>query len=157
MKLGKDKIYIIIDRHAQRPKIWIWSGSDSGMMDRYFAGVSATKIKSQLKLYGASIEVVESGNEPEHFPLLSKDKIIESVKDSEPFVLEEEVVSTTQEESELEAQEAEMISEISETTKKIAAIGKDSVNKLSVISFFDQIKAELDKIRRKIDTFLSDL
>jgi len=63
-------IYIIIDQHMKRAKIWVWSGPDANNTDRYFAGVSATSIKSREKLYGASIEVVESGNEPESFPKL---------------------------------------------------------------------------------------
>ena len=71
-----DNIYIIIDRSKKRPKIWIWSGNKSDKLDKYQGGVIATKLKSGLKLYGASIEVVEEGSEPENFPALSKQHVI---------------------------------------------------------------------------------
>jgi hypothetical protein len=77
-KLEEDSIYIIIDRHAKRPRIYVWSGNKSDNKDRYFAGVSATSIKSNEHLYGASIEVIEEGSEPESFPKIA-DAEVESV------------------------------------------------------------------------------
>jgi hypothetical protein len=74
--LNEESIYIIVDRSLIRPKIWVWSGAKSNLKDRYFAGVSATTIKSQEKLYGSSIEVVEGGSEPEQFPKLEEGRII---------------------------------------------------------------------------------
>lgn len=88
-ELEKDKIYIIIDKQVKRTKIWVWSGPNTSKMEKYFAGVSATKIKSTQKLYGANIEVVESGNEPESFPILSKDTKISKPKSLKPVSFEE--------------------------------------------------------------------
>ncbi len=156
-QLGQDKIYIIIDKHAKRPKIWIWSGEESDIMDRYFAGVTATKIKSQMKLYGASIEVVESGNEPEHFPLLSKDSIIEPVKDAEPFIFEEEVSTTTKEEILQSEEKVAVKPKITEAPSKIEAGVQDMVSKDKVRSFFEAINSDLDSLKQKINEFLSNL
>ncbi|MFX1338640.1 MAG: hypothetical protein ACFFDK_08530, partial [Promethearchaeota archaeon] len=91
---------------SKRPKIWIWSGSNANIQDKYIAGASATKIKSKEKLYGASIEVVEDGSEPENFPIISEEKIITSLekvdlKEREKIEIEvsinaEEKVNTTE-------------------------------------------------------------
>ncbi len=74
--LETNNIYIIVQKTQMRPKIWVWSGRNSNIKDRYFAGVSATTVKSQEKLYGSSIEVVEEGTEPEQFPKLDKLEIV---------------------------------------------------------------------------------
>ncbi len=74
--LNPDNIYIIVAKTQIRPKIWVWSGPKSNIQDRYFAGVSATTIKSHERLYGSSIEVVEGGSEPDQFPKFDKVQIV---------------------------------------------------------------------------------
>ena len=76
--LNPENIYIIVAKTQLRPKIWVWSGPKSNIKDRYFAGVSATTIKSQERLYGSSIEVVEGGSEPEQFPKFDKVQILKA-------------------------------------------------------------------------------
>lgn len=81
-KLASEAIYIIVDKQAGRPRLWVWSGRKAKVRERYIAGVTATKIKSQQQLYGASIEVVQEGSEPESFPTLEADKISEVSEDA---------------------------------------------------------------------------
>ncbi len=80
-ELDSSHIYIIVDQLVKRPRIWVWSGKEASLKERYIAGVSATKIKSQERLYGASIEVVEQGNEPENFPQLDSIQVSQASKD----------------------------------------------------------------------------
>lgn len=152
-KLNEGKIYIIIDTHAKRTKIWIWSGAKSNMMDRYFAGVSATKIKAKKKLYGASIEVVESGSEPEQFPKLAKlEGIIERDEEFEEILL-------TEEESELEAEIKPLKTKEPkpEFTEPIGA----EVNEEEIISklksFLKDLSNDMGEIQKKISTFLEGI
>lgn len=152
-KLNEGKIYIIIDRHAKRTKIWIWSGAKSNMMDRYFAGVSATKIKAKKKLYGASIEVVESGSEPEQFPKLAElEGIIQWDENFEEILL-------TEEESELEGElepikAKELEPELEEPLEAGISQGK-IVKKLK--SFLKELSNDMGEIQKKITNFLEDL
>jgi hypothetical protein len=92
-ELDPDSIYIIVDRTPVRAKIWVWSGPNSSIKDRYFAGVSATTIKSQEKLYGSSIEVVEGGSEPEQFPKLEETRILTPSDEEIQHTISMEVVS----------------------------------------------------------------
>ncbi|GAB4319843.1 MAG: hypothetical protein Kow0069_23490 [Promethearchaeota archaeon] len=80
-ELSSEHIYIIVDKLVKRPRIWVWSGRNANIRERYIAGVSATKIKSKERLYGASIEVVEEGNEPENFPQLKTVPVEEKSKE----------------------------------------------------------------------------
>lgn len=89
IKLKNDGIYIILDKQTKRPKIWIWTGSNANIQDKYIAGASATKIKSKEKLYGATIEIVENGSEPKNFPIISEDNLIKSLKKDDLKVKEE--------------------------------------------------------------------
>ncbi|MHA1283868.1 MAG: hypothetical protein ACTSQP_15335 [Promethearchaeota archaeon] len=164
--LNDDKIYIIIDEHAKRPKIWIWSGKNSKMMDRYFAGVSATKIKSKEKLYGASIEVVESGNEPERFPLLSKDKIAQPISEAEPYIVEEiieekQIVPPKEEIPKVEAIETktEKETEVKPSPLELKeSIEKEyTLFKEKVISLLREIDENFNNIHKKIKSFLKDI
>ncbi|MHA1821401.1 MAG: hypothetical protein ACTSU2_16015 [Promethearchaeota archaeon] len=68
-KLSEDAIYLIIDTSNVKPRIWVWVGKNASNKDKYFAGVSATKIKSKERLYGAPIDHVEQGDEPNEFPM----------------------------------------------------------------------------------------
>jgi|SRR5271157_2032771 len=117
LELDSDSIYIIVDRTAMRPKIWVWSGPNSKVKDRYFAGVSATTIKSQEKLYGSSIEVVEGGSEPEQFPKLEESRILAPSEEEEQQILPLEKGRGRDiytEEEELNEEEIETSPEISE-------------------------------------------
>ncbi len=146
-----NKIYIIIDKHRKkRSKIWIWSGPDSNILDRYFAGVSATRIKSKEKLYGASIEVVESGNEPKQFPKLTKDRIMKPTEE-EPSFMSEDIVE--------EVSKAEDIF-IEEVHSEPLLIPKESGDMISIqkmTGFLKELSLDLGKMREKINKFLSDL
>ncbi len=87
--LNPENIYIIVAKTQLRPKIWVWSGPKSNLQDRYFAGVSATTIKSHEKLYGSSIEVVEGGSEPDQFPKFDKVQIVKASEIEVPVVEKE--------------------------------------------------------------------
>ena len=146
-----NKIYIIIDKHRKkRPKIWIWSGPDSNILDRYFAGVSATRIKSKEKLYGASIEVVESGNEPKQFPKLSKDRIMKPIEDEETY-LSEDVVE------EISKAEDIIIEEAHSEPIEIPEVSNNVVSIQRVTSILKELSLDLGKMREKINKFLSEL
>ncbi len=91
--LSPENIYIIVAKTQLRPKIWVWSGPKSNLQDRYFAGVSATTIKSHEKLYGSSIEVVEGGSEPDQFPKFDKVQIVKASEIEAPTIEKPEVIS----------------------------------------------------------------
>ena len=159
LKLDNDEIYIIIDKHMKRPKIWIWSGPDSKLQDRYFAGVSATKIKSKERLYGATIEVVECGNEPDQFPILTKEKISEPTKEGKPFIIEEKEVAepTTEEMVGIEVESVTTSIEDSQP-KPLKIVEKmDFITQQKVISLLKEISQDLEKLQNKINIFLMDL
>ncbi len=147
IKLKEDKIYIIIDIHAKRPKIWIWSGANSSMIDKYHAGVSATKIKSRKKLYGASIEVVESGAEPEQFPNLSEAQLIEATEEEfeEKLRIFEPKIEEISASQEMPAIKSEMM----------AQTDRESKNKLK--KFLSEISRDLNNIKQKIDDFIQNI
>jgi len=157
IKLKEDKIYIIIDIHAKRPKLWIWSGVNSSMIDKYHAGVSATKIKSRKKLYGASIEVVESGAEPEQFPNLSEAQLIEATEEEfeeKLRIVEPKIEKVTRKEPKIE--------EISAPQEKPAINSEmmaqtDIESKMKLKSFLSEISRDLNNIRQKIDDFIQNI
>ncbi len=91
--LNPENIYIIVAKTQLRPKIWVWSGPKSNIQDRYFAGVSATTIKSHEKLYGSSIEVVEGGSEPDQFPKFDKVQIVKASEIDVPAIEKPEIIS----------------------------------------------------------------
>jgi hypothetical protein len=184
--LNEGSIYIIVDRSLIRPKIWVWSGPKSDVKDRYFAGVSATTIKSQEKLYGSSIEVVEGGSEPEQFPKLEEGRIIApspgemeikvpSEEDVTPLVVEpplEASIAETKVEPEA-GQELtqekqpevveEMVPEITETPKKAArkrSTAESAAERLwkqKMKSFLTELSRDIESIKNKVDGFLADL
>ncbi len=89
--LNPENIYIIVAKTQIRPKIWVWSGPKSNIQDRYFAGVSATTIKSHEKLYGSSIEVVEGGSEPDQFPKFDQIQIMKASEVEVPTIEKSEI------------------------------------------------------------------
>ncbi len=89
--LDPENIYIIIAKTQKRPKIWVWSGPKSNIQDRYFAGISATTIKSHERLYGSSIEVVEGGFEPDQFPTFDKVQIVKALETEIPIFEREKI------------------------------------------------------------------
>jgi hypothetical protein len=156
--LKEDKIYIIIDTHAKRPKIWIWSGAHSSVIDRYHAGVSATKIKSRKKLYGASIEVVESGHEPEQFPNLGEAELLQEPME-EPF---EEEVPLPKPQMEVETNEQEVIEKATPTEKEPSLDSEQVVQIEAEIKgkfkmFLKAISEDLNTIAKKIDDFIQTI
>lgn len=166
LRLENDEIYIIIDKHMKRPKIWVWSGSNSNIKDKYFAGVSATTIKSRRKLYGATIEVVECGNEPDQFPILKKEKDLDSIKQEDISSTEEkelidqikEDISVVEEDPLLSTTTSQMEVPIEDskpkslhTTEKV-----DFINQQKVILLFKEISHNLEQIQKKIAIFLMD-
>lgn len=180
-------IYIIVDKLTMRPKIWVWSGKDSDMKERYFAGVNATKIKSFKKLYGASIEVVEEGNEPEHFPHLKSLESLESIPEESKAALDfsaiEEPIEPeikkgktsmahprskikAREYSEEEAaiqeeifSEASLFQEIStgESQGDIQSGNFDLLSKQKLQSFLRDLMVGLDSLRNQAEAYLKDL
>ncbi len=180
ISLNEEQIYIIIDFHAKRSKIWIWSGSKVNKMDRYFAGVSATKLKTQKKLYGASIEVVESGKEPNGFPDLANSEIIQETEEEpqpikgvpskpelkpqkepepepEPEIESEEQIKPEPEieiESELNTPEK---TQITDRAKREKLKEELSQFKLKLNSFFKEITRELNNIQKKIEDFSTNI
>ncbi len=165
----RDKIYIIIDKTVKKGKIWIWSGPESKSMDRYFAGVSATKIKSKKRMYGASIEVIEGGKEPEHFPDLSKAEIKEASK--EYLELDKVIVPITERNEELSYEniKSPLKPRItpkqdinSETITEIEEKGIIKDPNLSLIthkfeSILKDISLDMEKIQNKIKNFLTGI
>ncbi|MFX1477618.1 MAG: hypothetical protein ACFFCI_05770 [Promethearchaeota archaeon] len=166
LKLQNDEIYIIIDKHMKRPKIWIWSGSNSNITDKYFAGVSATTIKSKKRLYGATIEVVESGNEPDQFPILKKENKFDSIKNANISLIEEkEITEQTKEDiggvedkSLLSTPTHQMKSSNEESKSKSLKTAEkvDFLNQQKVISLLKEISLNLEQIQKKIAIFLMD-
>lgn len=182
-KLEDDSIYIIIDRHAKRPRIYVWSGNKSDNKDRYFAGVSATSIKSKEHLYGASIEVIEEGSEPESFPKIA-DAEVESVTNNlEEYTTEipVEISAVKTEESTkptitsqkksvktLPRQEPESWviekspklveqADEKEKTEEEPKLGSDKLAKQKIKSMLKEISADLESLQRKIDGFLKEI
>jgi len=185
-KLDDHSIYIIVDRSLIRPKIWVWSGTKSDVKDRYYAGVSATTIKSQEKLYGSSIEVVEGGSEPGQFPKLEEARFLPLVPEEmegkmpaeevkAPKVVESplegstaeekvkaEVVQEVPSEKQLEvaaediAQEQE-IHKITLRKRAFAASPSDRLWKEKIKSFIMDLSHDLESIKNKVDAFLVDL
>ena len=166
--LQNDRIYIIIDKTVKKSKIWIWSGSESRKMDRYFAGVSATKIKSKKRLYGASIEVVEGGNEPPLFPILNKETIIEATKEKigigtvivplDEQKVEKEVNSLKTAPKSVEkpiVQDAEEVALRHDAVKN----AEDQVLKLKekLKDFMNGIALDMEVIQKKVKEFLVEL
>lgn len=182
-KLEEDSIYIIIDRHAKRPRIYVWSGNKSDNKDRYFAGVSATSIKSKEHLYGASIEVIEEGSEPESFPKIA-DAEVESVANNlEEYTTEIPVeISLSKSEESGKApittqkktikaqprQEPEswviekspktvQQDEEKEKTEEESKLTADRLGKQKLKSMLKEISADLENLQRKIEGFLKEI
>ncbi len=153
LTLENDKIYVIIDKHAKRAKIWIWSGSGVKSFDKYFAGVSATKIKSKLRLYGASIEVVESGNEPEGFPIITKDAIVKLKAKKAIITLDEQITFPVQNEIKVSKESSNLLKteEIEPSTKS----GLISISKVK--SILMDISMDFEKLLKKINNYISEL
>jgi len=153
-ELEKNKIYIIVDKQVKRTKIWIWSGPNTSNKEKYFAGVSATKIKSSQRLYGANIEVVERGNEPESFPIFSKNTKIVKPKSPKPVSFEENI---GEEFKEVEFQKSTPI-EIqgqSITDEKNLEVKKVDIKEIKVL--LNDITKNLKNITSKIDDFLDNI
>ncbi|MFX1398006.1 MAG: hypothetical protein ACFFAS_13295 [Promethearchaeota archaeon] len=161
-KLEKDKIYIIIDKHTKKSKIWIWSGSEAKNMDRYFAGVSATKIKSKKRLYGASIEVVEQDHEPGHFPDLSAIEIKEPSKDK---IEMEKVIVPLSTEIHSKAKVVPRIKQDIEKMKTpeiqqpILDKSKEELSNLKskISSLLNEVASDLKKLQEKISNFFFEI
>ncbi|MFX1317150.1 MAG: hypothetical protein ACFE9T_14915 [Promethearchaeota archaeon] len=157
IKLEKDGIYIILDKHVKRPKIWIWSGSDANIQDKYIAGASATKIKSREKLYGATIEVVEDGNEPENFPIISEKNIIKPLEKEDQKIIEEIKVNTKdniiKEEIKIRTTDDIKI----DTTKVEKSEESNLLLKDQVKELLKEISLSLNNIKNKINNFLENL
>ena len=153
LNLENDMIYIIVDRRKKKPKIWIWTGTDARKDDKYYAGMAATKIKSKEKLYGASIEHVESGDEPKSFLAITKKKIIEP---SEEEKAELEIAIATPEpqiKSKINATSVEVSQPMSsETAEK-----QDVISPLKVKSLLKDITITLETLRNKISKFFEEL
>ncbi|MBY9007422.1 MAG: hypothetical protein KGD63_11760 [Candidatus Lokiarchaeota archaeon] len=146
-----DKIYIIIEKHRRkRSKIWIWSGPDSNMLDKYFAGVSATRIKSKEKLYGASIEVVDSGNEPKQFPKISKDRIMKPIEEGE-YYLSDDIIEKISKAEDI------IIEEVHSEPIKIPKETDNMISIQKVTSILKELSLDLGKMREKINKFLSQI
>ncbi|MHA1148093.1 MAG: hypothetical protein ACTSR8_07580 [Promethearchaeota archaeon] len=151
IKLESDKIYIIIDTHMKRSKIWIWSGFNSSIRDRYYAGVSATKIKSQQKLYGASIEVVDEGNEPENFPILSEDKVMKAIEIEEIAVEEKDEIIQEQELDKIDTKIVE---------KKIPQAERTQTDRIRIEKLknaLKEISLSLENVVVQINNLMEDL
>ncbi len=151
--LQEDKLYIILDTHSKRSTIWIWSGPKSDMMDRYYAGVFATKIKAQKKLYGASIEVVQGGNEPEEFPKLDQLQLVTQIDDK----FEELVFNQVNSEVEKEIQDTEA-TKSREPPNETKAIGKSEIQlKNQITSLLNELIIDIGKIQERIKNFSDKL
>ncbi|MFX1276598.1 MAG: hypothetical protein ACFFBP_17570 [Promethearchaeota archaeon] len=162
----EDSIYIIIDKSRKKGKIWIWSGSEAKSMDRYFAGVSATKIKSNKRLYGASIEVVEGGNEPDYFPDLKNVAIKEATEEKIKF---EKIIVPVSEQEEIKLIKAKSKGSAPQVKSKQAPvqevskeeISKEKESKLllkqNITSLLKEISLDMEKIQNKIQSFLNNL
>ena len=149
INLKEDMIYLIIDKTGKKSKIWIWSGPNSNNMDRYFAGVSATKIKSKKRLYGATIEVVDGGNEPSYFPVLTKDALKGDVTDK--IDIEKVIVP------EIEDKEEKEIEPVM-TTDSVDAVEIEATTE--VVSRLEDLKIAEEQVlelKNKFKDFLSDL
>jgi len=166
-KFNDDSIYIIIDKTVKKGKIWIWSGSEAKSMDRYFAGVSATKIKSKKRLYGASIEVVESGKEPDYFPDLKNIEIKEATEEKIEF---EKIIVPISEQNEVKPiKPTSKISATQVKTKQVTPtqeVSKEEISeekesklllKQNIASLLKEISLDMEKIQKKIELFLKNL
>jgi len=123
-------------------------------MEKYFAGVSATKIKSSQRLYGANIEVVESGNEPENFPILSKNAKIVKPKSPKPVSFEENIGEESKEvefqkSTPIEIEDQPIDNQINQKEKKV------DIEKVKVL--LNDITKNLKNITNKIDAFLVNI
>lgn len=161
-KLDKDNIYIIIDKHAKKSKIWIWSGSEAKNMDRYFAGVSATKIKSKKRLYGASIEVVEQGKEPEHFPDLNAIEIREPSEnkiemDKVIIPLATEIPEKSPTVKQVKREEIRAQAKIIEPKAFEKETDDFSSFKKKMTSLLKEIAGDIENLQSKIKSFLTEL
>jgi len=153
LNLENDLIYIIVDRRKKKPKIWIWTGTEARKDDKYYAGMAATKIKSKEKLYGASIEHVESGDEPKSFLAITKEEIIEP---SEEEKTELEIAIATP--------EPQIKSKMSATSVKVSqhmpletAEKQELISPLKVNSLLKDISLTLETLQNKINKFLEEL
>ncbi len=174
--LTTEGIYIIVDRTKKRPKMWIWSGGKSDKLDKYHGGVVATKLKSNLKLYGASIEVVEEGNEPENFPTLNKQHILEqfegeidldTIADTVPMTSKKPISVSTKSEPESVESSIEMETEALEPSPVVETeleqpseeveIGSDTVSVQKVKSLLEEISSTLGSLQRMIQNFLNSM
>ncbi|MFO8020712.1 MAG: hypothetical protein R6U96_18965 [Promethearchaeia archaeon] len=142
-ELKDDGIYIIVDKHMKRSKIWVWSGPNSSKVNRYFAGVSATKIKSNQQLYGASIEVVESGDEPENFPILSSTTISKPSEQGKSFSLDSEQIPKYE-----KMQTQQSLRKVEEPTPEPAPEKKIKSNEPKEVKDTEEISA------KKVETLL---
>ncbi len=68
--LESENAYVIVDRKGNI--LWMWKGAKCSPGDAYKAGVATTKLKSELRMYSASIKQVEEGDEPDNFPSIEQ-------------------------------------------------------------------------------------
>lgn len=179
--LETENIYIIIDKSKKRAKMWIWAGAKANKLDKYHAGVLSTKLKSSLKLYGASVEVVEEGNEPKSLPTLTKQHIIEqpegeidlnTISDSFPSekpkkVIKRRVESAVEEEPEIveiaSEREVEKIKPTDEAEIKPKAVfvekktSKALTSSKNIKTLLEDISSTLGELQNKIKNYLDDL
>lgn len=73
--LESDKVYLIVDKSNNSPKIWIWVGDNASVNSRYHAGMLATRVKSQMHYFSAAVEIVDENSIPSYFPNLSNMKL----------------------------------------------------------------------------------
>lgn len=156
LSFENNRIYIIIDKRMEKATIWIWTGSEATKVDKYHAGVSATKIKSKEKLYNASIEIVESGNEPENFPKLTE----EDISEPKALILEQKQADEIKSASvspELQVKSAvKPTSEISQPKPLEPPERPDLLSK-KVRSFLEEISHTIETLQNQIKKFLADL
>lgn len=151
--LENDTIYIIIDRHKKKPKIWVWTGTEAKKDDKYYAGMAATKIKSKEKLYGAGIEHVESGDEPKNFLSITKEKIIEPPEEEK----EELEIALATPEPQIKSKMKATSIEVSQATPLEIAENQDLISPLKVKSLLKEISISLESLQNKINRFLEEL
>lgn len=165
-EFNEDSIYIIIDKSRKKGKIWIWSGSEAKSMDRYFAGVSATKIKSKKRLYGASIEVVEGGNEPDYFPDLKNIEIKEATEEKIEFEKIIVPVSELEEINPIKAKSRGSAPQVKSKQAPVQEVSKEEISKekesklllkQNITSLLKEISLDMEKIQNKIQSFLNNL
>ena len=106
--LESESSYVVVDRNSST--LWIWKGSGSSPADAYKAGVETTKLKSSLRMYGASIKRVEEGEEPDDFPTIGEELkavAVEAKRREEELLLKEEETKLKREEDRKRKEEAE--------------------------------------------------